>query len=169
MKTTVYFLIGNLILTAIFTSFAYWEQSIWIGMAFVIVLAILWGLSLQLDYRYLPGVFFLVFSVICLVGTFLGLRSILLFLGITSALNTWDLDRFYKRWKDDLRRQANINIEGKHLIRLILVDVVSICVAIAGLSIKTRLSFGLMLLVVVIALISLAQLIKLLRNPGSKV
>jgi hypothetical protein len=169
MKTTVFFLLGNFLLTAIFTSFAYLEKSIWIGTTLTIILAVLWGLSQLLEYRFLPGLFFLMFSIICLVGTFLGLRSILLFLGMTAALNTWDTDRFYRRWKAALEREPNKNLEWKHIFRLLIVDGSAIGVAIIGLSIKTQLSFGLMLLVVIIALISLSQLIRLLRNSRSKV
>jgi hypothetical protein len=168
MKTTYYFWIVNLILAAIFTTYAYWEQSIRFGMAFTLVWMILWWLSHLLDKSYSPGIFFFIFTGVCLVGTFLGLRSLFLFLGITAALNAWDADRFYRRWKDTLGREANYNLERRHIFRLLLVDAVAIGVAILGLTIKTRLSFGLMLLVVVIALISLSQLVRLLRNPGAK-
>ena len=168
MKTTTYFWIGNLFFAAIFTSYAYWEKSSWIWMAFMLVWMILWGLSQLLDNSYTPGIFFLVFVVICLVGTILGLRIIFLFLGMLAALNAWDTDRFYRRWKGALGREANKNLERRHLFRLLWVDGVAISVTILGLTIKTQLSFGLMLLVVVIALISLSQLVRLLRNPGSK-
>jgi hypothetical protein len=168
MKTTYYFWIGNLLLAAIFTSYAYWEKSAWIWMAITIGWMILWWLSQLLDNITTPGIFFLVFTSVCLVGTFLGLRSILLFLGVTAALNAWDTDRFYRRWKEALGREANHQLERRHLFRLLLVDGAAISVAILGLTIKTQLSFGLMLLVVVIALISLSQLVRLLRNPGPK-
>ena len=168
MKTTGYFWIGNLLLAAILTSYAYWEQSTWFGMAFTLVWVSLWGLSQLLDNSYTPGIFFFVFTGVCLVGTFLGLRSMLLFLGMTAAMNAWDTDRFYRRWKDALGREANNPLERRHIFRLLLVDGVAISVAILGLTIKAQLSFGLMLLVVVIALISLSQLVRLLRNPGSK-
>jgi len=168
MKTTYYFWIGNLILAAIFTAYAYWEQSTWFGMAFTLVWMILWGLSQLLDNSYSPGIFFFVFMGVCLVGIFLGLHSVFLFLGVTAALNAWDSDRFYRRWKDALGREANNNLERRHIFRLLLVDGVAIGVAILGLTIKTQLSFGLMLLVVVIAVMSLSQLVRLLRNPGSR-
>ncbi len=168
MKTTYYFWIGNLFLAAILTAFAYWEQSAWIWMGFTIIWIILWGLSQLLENNYTPAIFFFVFTGGCLVGTFLGLRSMLLFLGMTAALNAWDTDRFYRRWKDALRREANNQLERRHIFRLLFVDGVAISVAILGLMIKTQLSFGLMLLVVVIALISFSQLVRLLRNPGTK-
>jgi len=168
MKTTNYFWIGNLLLAAIFTAYAYWEQSTWFLMAFTLVWMILWGLSQLLDNSYTPGIFFFVFTGVCLIGTFLGLRSMLLFFGVTAALNAWDTDRFHRRWKDALGREANNNLERRHIFRLLLVDGVAIGVAILGVTIKTRLSFGVMLLVVIIALISLSQLVRLLRNPESK-
>jgi hypothetical protein len=168
MKTTYYFWIGNLLLAAILTLYAYWEQSNWFWMAFTLAWMILWGLSQLLDNSYTPGIFSFVFTGVCLVGTFLGLRSVLLFLGMTAALNAWDADRFYRRWKDTLEREANNPLERRHIFRLLMVDGVAISVAILGLTIKTQLSFGLMLLIVVIALISLSQLVRLLRNPGPK-
>ena len=166
MKTTYFFWVGNLILAAILTAYAFWEASTWIWMAVTILWAILWWMSLLLDNSFTPGVFFFGFVVACLVGVLLGLRFILLFLGLTAALNAWDVDRFYRRWKDELKRKANPKIELRHFSRLILVDVISISVVVLGLSIKMQLSFGLMLVLVVIALVSLSQLIRLLRSSS---
>jgi hypothetical protein len=164
MKTTYFFWLGNLLLAAIFTAYAYWEASSWIWMAVTILWTILWWMSLLLDNSFSPGIFFFGFVIVCLAGVFLGLRFILLFFGMIAALNAWDTDRFYRRWKDDLRQKANTKIELRHLFRLILVDTVSISVGIFGLSTKAQLSFGLMLLLVVIAMVSLSQLIRLLRS-----
>jgi hypothetical protein len=168
MKITAVFRITNLILAGFFVGYAFGEKSLWIGVVISIAWVIFWGVSQLLDNQLTPDIFFLGYAILCLVGTFMGLHLVLLFLGITAALNVWDTDRFYRRWQDTLKETRFTVPERRRLLRLLLVDGLAFILAVIGLTIEIQLNFGLMLLVVVIALLSLTQLIRLLRNQGAK-
>lgn len=167
MNITRYFLILNLVLAAGFASYAYLEKYLWAGSGIVTLWIILWLLSHRISDIDVSSAFFTGYLGICLVGIFLELRLFILFLGTTMALNAWDADRFCRRWKTAQSAKGFHRHEIRHIFRILAVDGLAILLSVAGLSFRTHLGFGIMLLLGALALFSLSRLIFLLRNQLS--
>jgi len=168
MKITRNFRFFNLLFAAGLTSFAFWEKGLWFGLLLTITWVFLWWLSRKIEWDFAPSLFFLGYVGICLAGSFWGLRPIFLFLGLTAALNAWDSDRFFRRWKVVQTDGSTRNLERRHLFRILSVDGVAIILAVIGLSLKAQLNFAIMLLLGVLAMVSLSRLINMLRNLNPK-
>jgi hypothetical protein len=169
MKITKFFRVINLFLAAIFVSIALWEKGLWIAVGITGFWIILWWYRQGSAWDFAPSVFFVGYVGACVVGAYWGLQPILIFLGVTAALNAWDSDRFYRRWKDAEQSEGLRKLEGRHLYRILAVDGLGVILAVAGLSLNAQFNFGIMLLVGVLAVISLSRLISLLRKPGPKI
>lgn len=168
MNISKYFLISNFLIAALITSFAFLEKGLWVGIVITLIWLILWWISQSSASNFMPSIFFVGFILICLAGSFWGLRPSLPFLGVIAALNAWDSDRFYRRWKDVEDNQSMRNIERNHLVRILAVDGMAIILAAIGLSLKAQLNFGIILLCGFLAVISLSRLISLLRNHSQR-
>jgi hypothetical protein len=168
MKTTKVLQIIFLFLAGAFLAYAFWDREYKIMAAVIVFWVLLWWFSLGSGYDYAPSVFFAVYSGLCLVGSYLGLRPIFLLAGIISALSAWDVDRFLRRWRDAGVGLDTKPIEKKHLLRLLAVDGIGFLLAGIGLNFRIQLSFAMMLLIGVLAIVSLSWLLGILRNSGSK-
>ena len=168
MKTTKVLRIISLILAGASLSYAMWMSGYEILSAMTVLWLLLWWYSLGFSYDNASSVFFAGYAGLCLIGSYLGLRPILLLVGIIAVLSTWDADQFLRRWKDEGAVADIKAIEKKHLLRLLVVDGIGFLLAGVGLTFRVQLSFAMMLLIGALAVVSLSALIGILRSSGSK-
>lgn len=168
MKITKYFFLSILLIAASVVSYGFWEKGLWAGIIFTLVWSAFWWIGQSAITDTISSVFFIGLIGACLVGSFIGIRPIFLFTGVVAALNAWDSDRFYRRWKNVEIEPGRRNLEWKHLSRILAVDGVTVLLGVIGLSIKAQMNFRIILLFGILAVLSFSWLISQLRKHSQK-
>jgi len=144
---------------------AYLLEHYWIGSVAALGLGF-WGWvgwnkmqSAWIADLFLAGVVLLV-----MIGGLLDLMTYLLLPAMLAALGSWDLIRFQRRIENSPFSESILKIEKQHLILLGFI-LMGGCI-FAGLMLIARIeiSFSVSLVLGVILIISLSQVIRLLRN-----
>ncbi len=100
------------------------------------------------------------------VGAWLGLDPYLLLLGLIAALSAWDLDAFSRQVRDT--GAVMPELEGRHLRRLLIVDGISLLLAVLALTVQLRLSFGLAVAAAIVALVGLSRAVGFFRRDSHR-
>ena len=144
---------------------AYGLEQFWIGSVAAVGLGF-WGWYDFKKKKWVWSIDLFLAGVVILatVGALLGLRLFLLLPALLSALTTWDLARFQTRMGDSPASQKLLDIEKRHLSLLGVVIVGGGLSTVITLAFQFQLSFAITLILGVILVISLGQILRLLRN-----
>jgi hypothetical protein len=128
------------------------------------VIGLLWLLSLWRRWTWVASLGLVVFMGAAMLGLWIGLSPILMVCGVLFGLSAWDLADFSRRLhraapEDDLRKLENI-----HLVRLILLGVVSLILSLLAVFLHLQISFGWMFLLAFAVVLGMVQLVKRLRR-----
>ena len=106
-----------------------------------------------------------VLALASVIGAALGANAWFLVIGLVAALSAWDLDTFARQlWSVDEVAQE---LESRHLARLLFVDVLSLVLTGLALTVELQLSFGVAVVLALVALVALSRAIGLLGRGAS--
>ena len=100
------------------------------------------------------------------LGLLLGLGSGWILVGVAAVLCAWDLDHFAQRLRSAGRVEGARELERRHLLRLLAVSGLGFLLAAIALGLKLELGFGAAVFLGLLVVISLSQLVGLLRRES---
>ncbi len=147
-------------------------SDLWAGVVAVSAAGGLWLLG-QLRPPGQPGALSWISSVCLVVQAVAAAAAVLIgvwggwsVIGLVAALVAWDLDQFAQRMGAAERVDDAPGQERRHIQRVLIVAGIGGLLGIAGLVLQVRLSFGLALLLAVLAMLGLTLIIGIMRRAG---
>ena len=166
-----------------------------IAILIFIALGLLWLAGQRYAKRAVAGLGLLGFAVGAVLGTLLGVQNGWLLVGLTAALIAWDLHHFIQHLRVNEQRtsgsethsagteteteveagrldtRARLEAEARvleraHLRRLALVSGLGLFLGALALTIKLTLSFGVIVVLGLVAIFALSRLIRYLRQES---
>jgi hypothetical protein len=155
----------SLMITVGSLSLAYGLDQYWSGAAAIVGLGV-WGwISLSRKQNdWAPALFFISAIILITAGALLDLNIFFLLTALLATLSTWDLFRFQKRIQHAPESEGILQIEKRHLSILGLTLLGGGLVGSVMLAARIQMSFYVTLLLSVILLISMGQIIRLMRQ-----
>lgn len=165
MSTRRLAITANFFLTPAVLALSFGLQGFWIGALAALGL----GLGGWIGWReemefWNPDIYFTAAILLTAFGAFLGLMSILLVIAVAAALAGWDLLRFLERIKQSDSFEKIDAFEKPHLAQLGFTLLGGSVTASIVLSAQVQISFTVALVLAGVLIISVGQLIRLLRN-----
>jgi hypothetical protein len=87
--------------------------------------------------------------------------------GVVGALSAWDLNHFAQKMRKSGQVKGARALERRHLQRLLIVDGASLLLGAVALGARVEFSFGIALLLGVLATLGLTRAIGFLRRQGT--
>jgi len=112
---------------------------------YVVLFGVFWITSLYKRWKWCDNIMFLGFAGTCTAGLYFHLSFMLLFLGLVGALSTHDLNRFEQRKSMAGIINSKHGMEKHHLIRLMIVIIISLILGTITSFISIRIEFGMVL------------------------
>jgi len=107
-------------------------------------------------------------TVAAAVGAWLDLRPLYLVISLIAALSAWDLDHFWRELRHSDHTERKRALTWRHLRRLWIVDGIGLLCSAVALQVRIELSFGVAIVLGLLALVGLSRTIGLLgRETGS--
>ena len=155
----------SILIAPVVLMLVYGLEQYWIGAAAALGLGS-WGLYgwKKVQSAWSADMFFGGVVLLVTIGGLLGLMTYLLLLALLSALGAWDLIRFQRRIEHSPFCESILKIEKRHLTLLGIALLVGGIFAGGLLTARMQISFGITLVLGVILIISLGQIIRMLRN-----
>ncbi len=139
---------------------------LWIPLAAVLVMGALWVLGERAGWRCIAWLMVVLFAGAAAVGALLYLNHILLLIGLIAALSAWDFDYLARQLdRVDAVEHASA-MKRRHLLRLLVVNGLGVLFAVLALLVEVRLSFGLALVLGLIALLGLSRALRFFRREA---
>jgi hypothetical protein len=132
----------------------------------VTILGVMWLVAVRRDWHLVTTFAIMVFTAGTAYAVWKGVLPGVILLVLAADLSAWDLIAMLARFKQVKKEAVEQGIEGKHLTRLAAVNGIGLLMGSAGLLLKLNLSFGVEILLGVIAAISLSQLVLRLRRSS---
>ncbi|GEM_PF-807867 len=184
------------LVAAVALALGYGLNQNFIAIPIFIALGLLWLVGQRYAVRASAGLGLLAFAVGALLGTLFGVQNGWLLVGITAALIAWDLHHFIQHMRlneqqtpDSERSETNTAdteteveavrldtrarleaearvLEREHLRRLAIVSGLGLLLGTLALTIRLTLSFGVIVVLGVIAIFALSRLIHYLRQES---
>lgn len=149
-------LIASIVLAASALILAYALGALWLPAAAILLLGAAWIVGQQLSWRGGAWPMMGLFVVVAAAGAWLELNPILLVVGLIAALSAWDLDGFARQLRRVDAVEQEQGLQRRHLRRLLLVDGLGLLLAVLALNLEIDLSFGVALILGLIALLGLS-------------
>ena len=127
-----------------------------------------WLLLEIYDRRPLNWIFFLVFTVLAILGCLRSMSALLLLTGFAANLAAWDLSRFLLRSSNLVAAENKAALEKKHLSRLALTLGAGFLVALLPVLINFSLSFVIVFFIALLAIFVLRGVILYLYSQNEK-
>ncbi len=155
----------SILIAPVALSLTFGLEQYWVGSVAAVGLG-LWGLYgwKKVKSAWSADLFFGGVVLLVTIGGLLGLMTYLLLLALLFALGAWDLIRFQRRIEHSPFSEGILKIEKRHLTLLGLVLLGGGILAVVMLTARMQISFSIMLVLGVILIISLGQIIRMLRN-----
>ena len=165
MTYRVLILVVSILIAPVALSLAYGLEQYWVGSVAALGLG-LWGLYgwKKRQSAWSADLFFGGVVLLVTIGGLLGLMTYLLLLALLSALGAWDLIRFQRRIEHSPLSESILKIEKRHLTLLGLTLLGGGIFAGVMLTVRMQISFSVTLVLGVILIVSLGEIIRLLRN-----
>lgn len=141
-------------------------DGVWQGALLIVALGFLWLFDQWRGGSWVASVGLVFFVGAAAAGLWLDLGDVWMLLGVVAALSAWDLDRFARRQKNAERVENVQQLERRHLWRLLIVDGLGFLLAVVGLGLKIKVSFGVALLLVLLAVLGLSRVVGFLRRES---
>lgn len=138
--------------------------NVWGGVGFTLAMGLLWLLGRWRNWDWTAPSVFALWVGTAAAGLWLGLGAGWMLVGVVAALSAWDLEYFARRLQDAGHAEQAVALERVHLRRLLAVNVAGLALGAIALGIHIRLSFGLMLVLALVAVWGLSRAVRFLRQ-----
>ncbi len=155
------------ITTAAFTS-GYGAEGEYIIAALSIASGIVWLLLELYDRRFLNSIFFMLFTILAILGCLRSMSALILLIGFITDLAAWDLSRFLLRSANLANVENKTRFEKRHLYRLSLTIGSGFLLALLPIFIAFRLNFVIVFFITLLAMIVLSRFILYLYRQNEK-
>jgi hypothetical protein len=132
----------------------------------LVFLAALWLASQARGISWPNGLFLFFFLSAGAAAFFTGGPNWMLVIGGVAALGAWDLYSFLQRLGSADRVAHEARLGGEHLRRLGLIEGIGLLLALAAITLRTNISFWWEALIVLVAIIVIAQMIAYARRQA---
>lgn len=139
--------------------FGYALLGLWVSAPFFLLLGGLWIIGWRRNWG-VASVLLFCFLAAAGVGVLMGVWPGWMLLGVTASLCAWDLEGFRKGIKGGWRAEAVPEMERRHLRRLGLVSGAGLLLAAAAMLVRVRFTFGLALLVALLAVWGITGIVR---------
>lgn len=136
----------------------------WLPLILITSGAWLWGRPRR---KWASSVGFFLHVVLAAGGVIGGAASSWMLVAVVGALFAWDLDDWIWRQQSIGLDRVPPILKRQHLSRLLAVTGIGLCLAFIPLLISLRLSFGMVLLMGLLAALGLRQVVAFLRREGA--
>lgn len=102
-----------------------------------------------------------------MIGLWLNLPPIWMVVSLVIGLSAWDLDAFGRRLRPHTPTDQTRELGRRHLWRLLVVDIVSLCLALLALQVRLNLTLGAAIGLGLLAVLGLSRLLVYLRDQRS--
>lgn len=154
------------VLSAGLLTWGYAGGSAWSWVPLIIAVGALWLAGQRYQWRWMAS-WALVFCVgFSAAGMWAALNEGLMLGGLIAALSAWDLDHFSQRLRQVAQDERTRSLERRHLVRLLVVDVVGLLVASLAFRIDLEFGLGIAFLLGLLAIVGLSRTISFLRRES---
>ena len=130
------------------------------------ILGSLWLFGLGRGWPWASSAGFAAYTLAAAAGLVQGGEVGWILPGLGLALAAWDLDGLYQRMQEVERVEAAPDLVRRHLVRLLAVEVLGMLLAAIALGVSLKLSFGVVLLLGLVAAVGLSRAIAILSKEG---
>ncbi len=141
-------------------------SDLWAGVVAVLAAGGLWLLGHRRSLPWTSSLCLVVQTVAAAVAVLYGVWGGWPVISLVAALVAWDLDEFAQRMRAAERVDDAPGQERRHIQRVLVVAGIGGLLAIVGLVLQVRLSFGLALLLAALAMLGLSLIIGIMRRAG---
>ncbi len=136
----------------------------WIPL--IIAVGALWLVGQRYQWHWMTP-WALVFCVsFAAAGMWAALNEGLMLGGVLAALSAWDLDHFAQRLGLVTQDERTRSLERRHIVRLLLVDIVGLLVTSLAFRIDLEFGLGIAFLLGLLAIVGLSRTISFLRRES---
>ncbi len=160
-------LIVSIVLAVSTMAGAYAEAGLWTPAALIVSLGLPVMLTQRTDKAWVASLTAVLLASAAAVGAWLELQGWLLLIGLIAALSAWDLDAFARQLRSVDAVEKEQALKHRHLQRLLIVDALALLLGVSALTVQIRLSFGLALVLALIALVGLSRALGFLGRGSS--
>jgi amino acid transporter len=153
---TRWILVGAIVLASAILSLGYAWGGWLIGMVPLAAWGVCWLVGLWRGWDWVGSAGLVLFVLSAAVGFVLHFEFDWMLVGLVAALVCWDLDHFGRRLRDVDEAQRP-GLERAHLLRLAPPVLAGLVLGEAALLVRTRLGFGLALLLGLLLVVGLSQ------------
>ena len=157
---------GSIILSASALALGCGMSGLWTWAVLAAAVGFLWLLGLWRDWGWMASVGLACFVGAAAVALWLGVGAGWALLCVAAALSAWDMDHFAQRLGRVGRGDGALDLERRHLERLLIVNGLGLLLGAVALRIKIEFGFGVALLLGLLAVLGLSQAIGFLRRES---
>lgn len=158
----------SIILATSVLALGYGLGGFWIPAILMLAMGSLWLLGRRTSCRWSASVMLILLVIAAAIGLRMDLEPALMLFGVVAALSAWDLDHFARRLTEAGRVEQEQALTRHHLRRLLIVDAVGLLLGAVALLIRVDLSFGVVLLLALLALLGLSRAISFLGRESDQ-
>jgi hypothetical protein len=154
------------VLTVGLLTWGYAMGEAWSWVPLIIAVGALWLAGQRYRWHWMTS-WALVFCVsFAAAGMWAALNEGLMLGGVLAALSAWDLDHFAQQLRSVEQDERTPLLERRHIVRLLLVDVVGLLVTGAAFRIDLEFGLGIAFLLGLLAIVGLSRTISFLRRES---
>lgn len=160
-------LIVSVVLAVSTLAGAYAGAGLWMPAALIVILGVPVIVAQRMGKGWVVSLTAVLLASAAAVGAWMELYRWLLLIGLIAALSAWDLDAFARRLSSVDAVEQEQALKRRHLQRLLVVDALGLLLGVSALTVQIRLSFGLALVLALIALVGLSRALGFLGRGSS--
>lgn len=138
--------------------------ALWFPAALIVLLGGIWISAQGVRAGWIGWAIMALFTAAAAIAAWLDLQQGLVMVGLTGTVSAWDLEHFKRKLEDADVVEGLTGLSRRHLIGVLLADAVGLAAGWAALRLQLQLSFGVAILLGLMALVGLSRVIILLQR-----
>jgi hypothetical protein len=167
MKLTRGLLFFSVVLATALLALGYGFAEWWTWALPIAGVGVLWLLCLWRRVAFASSVGLVLSAGVAAAGLLLEVGAGWMLGGLVAALSAWDLDAFLTRVEGIAWVEGQRDLERRHLVRLLIVDVLGLMLAVVALQIEIRFTFGVAVLLGLLAIVGLSRAIGFVNRESN--
>jgi hypothetical protein len=139
---------------------------LWFAVLPVLVVGGTWMAGMGRGWSWISSLGLVFSAIAAAAGLLVGLGAGWMLAGLVAALAAWDLHHFSHTLEEIPRVEGMRSLERRHLQRLLIAVGLGVLLTVAALEIDVTFSFGLVLLLGLVAILGLSQAVAFLRSES---